>query len=100
VQDPRSLFTTSARPDLGRPVLIQALDGFADAGSGRRLAREHLLNALDSELLRHCLLHLSLRRADRSPHVPWRYGQLPIACAWVISNDFGGTRSSPSGLFK
>jgi hypothetical protein len=51
VQDPRSLFTTSARPDLGRPVLIQALDGFADAGSGRRLAREHLLNALDSELL-------------------------------------------------
>jgi hypothetical protein len=45
------LFTTSARPDLRRPALVQALDGFVDAGSGRRLAREHLLNALDSELL-------------------------------------------------
>jgi hypothetical protein len=32
-------------------VLVQALDGFVDAGSGRRLAREHLLNALDSEPL-------------------------------------------------
>jgi len=44
----------SARPDLVRPVrpvLVEALDGFLDAGSGRRLAREHLLNALDSELL-------------------------------------------------
>ncbi|MCU1657688.1 MAG: hypothetical protein JWO57_2344 [Pseudonocardiales bacterium] len=32
-------------------MLIQALDGFVDAGSGRRLARDHLLNALDSEPL-------------------------------------------------
>ena len=51
MQDPTTLFTTSARPDLVRPVLVQALDGFVDAGSGRRLAREHLLNALDSEPL-------------------------------------------------
>jgi predicted ATP-grasp superfamily ATP-dependent carboligase len=36
-------------PDIGRPVLVQALDGFIDAGGGRRLAREHLLDALDSE---------------------------------------------------
>jgi predicted ATP-grasp superfamily ATP-dependent carboligase len=41
----------SAEPHLVRPVLVQALDGFVDAGSGRRLAREHLLNALDSEPL-------------------------------------------------
>ena len=51
MQDPTTLFTTSARPDLVRPVLVQALDGFVDAGSGRRLAGEHLLNALDSEPL-------------------------------------------------
>lgn len=51
MQDPSALFTMSARPELVRPVLIHALDGFVDAGSGRRLAREHLLNALDSELL-------------------------------------------------
>jgi proteasome assembly chaperone (PAC2) family protein len=51
VQDPTSLFTTVNQSDLTRPVLVEALDGFVDAGSGRRLAREHLLNALDSELL-------------------------------------------------
>jgi hypothetical protein len=51
VQDPKTLFTTSALPDLVRPVLVQALDGFVDAGSGRRLAQEHLLTALDSEPL-------------------------------------------------
>ncbi len=51
MQDPATLFTTSAQPDLIRPVLVEALDGFVDAGSGRRLAREHLLDALDSEPL-------------------------------------------------
>jgi hypothetical protein len=55
--DPNGLFTISgeianaAESGLARPVLIEALDGFVDAGNGRRLAREHLLNALDSELL-------------------------------------------------
>jgi hypothetical protein len=54
VQDPTDLFTTFLQPaeaNLARPVLVEALDGFVDAGSGRRLAREHLLNALDSQLL-------------------------------------------------
>lgn len=51
MQDPTALFTVGALPNMGRPVLVQALDGFVDAGSGRRLAREHLLNALDSEPL-------------------------------------------------
>ncbi len=52
--DPTGLFTTRLEPaELGSvaPVLVEALDGFVDAGSGRRLAREHLLNALDSQLL-------------------------------------------------
>jgi hypothetical protein len=51
VQDPTALFTVGALPDIDQPVLVQALDGFIDAGSGRRLAREHLLSALDSEPL-------------------------------------------------
>jgi predicted ATP-grasp superfamily ATP-dependent carboligase len=55
VLDPTGLFTTRLQPaeasGLVRPVLVEALDGFVDAGSGRRLACEHLLNALDSELL-------------------------------------------------
>jgi predicted ATP-grasp superfamily ATP-dependent carboligase len=38
-------------PDLGRPVLVQALTGFVDAGNATYLAREHLLTALDAKLV-------------------------------------------------
>jgi predicted ATP-grasp superfamily ATP-dependent carboligase len=38
-------------PELGRPVLIQALTGFVDAGAATRLAREQLLTSLESRLL-------------------------------------------------
>ncbi|HEY8474904.1 MAG TPA: PAC2 family protein, partial [Natronosporangium sp.] len=47
--DPHELYELTADlPDLGRPVLIQALTGFVDAGAATRLAREHLLSTLDS----------------------------------------------------
>jgi predicted ATP-grasp superfamily ATP-dependent carboligase len=42
---------TEPLPDLGRPVLVQALTGFVDAGSASRLAREHLLSNLEHELI-------------------------------------------------
>jgi predicted ATP-grasp superfamily ATP-dependent carboligase len=49
VLDPRELFSLTDDPsELGEPVLIQALTGFVDAGSATRLARDHLLSALDS----------------------------------------------------
>ena len=44
--DPSDLFVLEADPgDLGSPVLVQALDGFIDAGGARRLAREHLVSS-------------------------------------------------------
>lgn len=47
--DPRELYSlTDDVSELGEPVLIQALTGFVDAGQATRLAREHLLAALDS----------------------------------------------------
>lgn len=47
--DPSELFELAGDlPDLGRPVLIQALTGFIDAGHGTRLAREHLLSTLEA----------------------------------------------------
>ncbi|HEX7746929.1 MAG TPA: PAC2 family protein [Micromonosporaceae bacterium] len=50
--DPRELFSlTDDVSDLGEPVLIQALTGFVDAGQATRLAREHLLAALDSRVV-------------------------------------------------
>lgn len=55
--DPTGLFTIQVPLAQALPagstrlVLVEALDGFVDAGSGQRLAREHLLGALDSQLL-------------------------------------------------
>jgi predicted ATP-grasp superfamily ATP-dependent carboligase len=48
VLDPHELFQlTDDLPELGRPVLIQAITGFVDAGNATRLAREHLLSTLE-----------------------------------------------------
>lgn len=42
--EPAELYTVEAdTPALDRPVLVQALTGFVDAGSATRLARDHLL---------------------------------------------------------
>ncbi|MBK5307079.1 MAG: PAC2 family protein [Frankiaceae bacterium] len=50
--DPSELFELDPdRPEMGRPVLIQALDGFIDAGGAKRLAREHLLETYDSHVV-------------------------------------------------
>ncbi|MEU5944890.1 proteasome assembly chaperone family protein [Micromonospora sp. NPDC049460] len=47
--DPHELYELiDELPDLGQPVLIQALTGFVDAGSATRLAREQLLTSLDA----------------------------------------------------
>jgi predicted ATP-grasp superfamily ATP-dependent carboligase len=49
VLDPHELYElTDDLPELGRPVLIQALTGFVDAGAATRLAREHLLSTLNA----------------------------------------------------
>ncbi|MFC0509219.1 proteasome assembly chaperone family protein [Micromonospora costi] len=47
--DPHELYElTDDLPDLGQPVLIQALTGFVDAGNASRLAREQLFSSLES----------------------------------------------------
>jgi len=48
--DPQGLYElTGDLPSLERPVMIQALTGFVDAGSAVQLAREHLLSTFDGE---------------------------------------------------
>ncbi|MEU8262079.1 PAC2 family protein [Micromonospora sp. NPDC048999] len=50
--DPHELYElTDDLPDLGQPVLIQALTGFVDAGSATRLAREQLLTSIEARLV-------------------------------------------------
>ena len=50
--DPEELYDVRGDlPDLGRPVLVQALSGFIDAGAARQLARNHLLGMLPNEVV-------------------------------------------------
>lgn len=50
--DPHELYElVDDLPALDRPVLIQVLTGFVDAGSGTRLAYTHLLSTLESRTL-------------------------------------------------
>ncbi len=50
--DPQELYDVAEDvPELGRPVLIQALTGFVDAGSAGRLAREQLLTSLEGRVV-------------------------------------------------
>jgi predicted ATP-grasp superfamily ATP-dependent carboligase len=48
VPNPDELYEVATDlPELGRPVLIQAMTGFVDAGGATRLAADHLLATLD-----------------------------------------------------
>ena len=58
--------STGICPTSGRPVLIQALTGFVDAGIAGRLAREQLLTSLEGQVDR----HLRRRPAARLPLPP------------------------------
>ena len=50
--DPSELFELDPdRPPLDAPILVQALDGFIDAGGAKRLLREHLLTTYASRAL-------------------------------------------------
>lgn len=50
--DPQGLYQLADElPELGRPVLMHALSGFVDAGAAGRLAREHLLESLESQVV-------------------------------------------------
>lgn len=50
--DPDSLYTVTAAADgVMAPVMVHAMTGFIDAGSGGRLAADHLLATLEHELV-------------------------------------------------
>lgn len=52
VRDPEDLYELEADlPKLNRPVMLQSLDGFVDAGSAGRLLREHILDTLEHRVI-------------------------------------------------
>ena len=45
MREPHTLYELASElPELGQPVMIQAMSGFVDAGGATRLARDHLLS--------------------------------------------------------
>ncbi|MDI6101535.1 PAC2 family protein [Actinoplanes sp. NEAU-A12] len=66
--DPHGLYeVTGDLPALDGPVLIQALTGFVDAGTAIQLAREHLLEHLESEVVARFDLDQLLDYRSRRP---------------------------------
>jgi hypothetical protein len=50
--DPSELYDLEPdRPDLSGVVMVQALDGFIDAGGARKITADHLLATLDSQVV-------------------------------------------------
>jgi hypothetical protein len=94
VLDPRDLFEVDADlPALGRPVLVQALDGFVDAGAAKRLAREHLLRNGSRVIARFQVDQLHDYRARRPLMVfaedHWESYQDPELAVHLVADDDG-----------
>ena len=93
--DPRDLYDLEPdRPAIGEPVLLQALDGFIDAGSATRLARAHLLEVLESRVVARFdvdLLHDY--RARRPPMVfvedHWESYDAPSLAVHLLHDEAG-----------
>lgn len=94
--DPRGLVDLEPGvPSLGRPVLVNALEGFVDAGSAVRLLREHLLSTgqprlvarFDADQLVDYRARRPLMRFDRDH---WASMALP-AIELVALQDLAGT---------
>jgi hypothetical protein len=80
-------------PELDRPVLIQALDGFVDAGSVRKLVREQLLAGSDAVLATFDVDQLIDYRSRRPPMVferdHWSGYSEPRLAVHLLHDDMG-----------
>ena len=93
--DPSELFELAGDlPDLGRPVLIQALTGFIDAGHGTRLAREHLLSTLEARTAATFDIDVLLDYRSRRPPMifmedHWEAYEEPALALHLLHDDAG-----------
>ncbi|HVE64798.1 MAG TPA: PAC2 family protein [Mycobacteriales bacterium] len=93
--DPRELYQLEPDlPDLGRPVLVQALDGFVDAGAARQLARAHLFaSGESSKVATFDVDQLLDYRARRPPMVfvedHWESYEAPELAVLALTDDAG-----------
>jgi hypothetical protein len=95
VRDPQRLYELiEDLPDLGRPVLIQALTGFIDAGSATQLAREHLLSSLEAQQIATFDVDELLDYRSRRPAMifvedHWQHYDEPRLALHMVRDDAG-----------
>jgi predicted ATP-grasp superfamily ATP-dependent carboligase len=95
VLDPNGLFEmTGDLPQLERPVLLQALDGFVDAGSAVQLAREHVMSALNARLIARFDIDQLLDYRSRRPTMKfvedhWESYDEPVLGLYHVRDDEG-----------
>ncbi|GAA1033249.1 PAC2 family protein [Virgisporangium ochraceum] len=95
VLDPNELFEmTGDLPQLERPVLLQALDGFVDAGSAVQLAREHVMSALNARLIARFDIDQLLDYRSRRPTMKfvedhWESYDEPVLGLYHVRDDEG-----------
>jgi proteasome assembly chaperone (PAC2) family protein len=92
--DPQGLIEyTDEMPELDRPVLIEALDGFVDAGAVRKLVREQLLAGSDAILATFDVDQLIDYRSRRPPMVferdHWSGYAEPRLAVHLLHDDIG-----------
>ncbi|WP_203928821.1 proteasome assembly chaperone family protein [Virgisporangium ochraceum] len=93
--DPNELFEmTGDLPQLERPVLLQALDGFVDAGSAVQLAREHVMSALNARLIARFDIDQLLDYRSRRPTMKfvedhWESYDEPVLGLYHVRDDEG-----------
>ena len=92
--DPRELYSLEPnRPSLNGVVLVQALDGFVDAGAAKRLARQHLLRRGSQVVARFDVDQLHDYRARRPLMVfaedHWESYDDPELAVHLVEDDAG-----------
>ncbi|WP_239346212.1 MULTISPECIES: PAC2 family protein [unclassified Frankia] len=94
--DPSALYEIADDlPELGRPVLVEALTGVVDAGGAVRLASQHLLSALEHRLIVTFDVDQLLDYRSRRPSMifvedHWEHYEEPVLGLHVL-NDSAGT---------
>jgi hypothetical protein len=104
VLDPHDLYeVVDELPELGRPVLLQALTGVVDAGGAVRLAADHLLTSLDHRLVATFDVDQLLDYRSRRPTMTfvedhWEHYEDPVLGLHALDDSAGTTFLLLAGL--
>jgi hypothetical protein len=88
--DPRELYEVHGDlPDLGRPVMLEAMTGVVDSGNAVRLASEHLLTTLEYEVVATFDIDLLLDYRSRRPAMTfiedhWEHYEDPVLALYLL----------------